>query len=68
VNLDVALDARLAVPAGAAAQLVEALLESCDRAREGVGDRGEVLLVAADEFRVGLGGEASGEVERGGVG
>ena len=67
MDLEVALDPGLTVPAGTAAQFVEAFVEACDRVRERGGDGGEVLLVAADECRVGLGGEAFGKVEGGGA-
>ena len=56
----------LAAAAGGSAFGVEAFRELGDLLLEAVGDGGEVLLVAGDQARVGLGGEGVGKGESAG--
>src|SRR5699024_6713203 len=64
-DVGVALDRLRAATGGVAAARVQARGEVMDRGFEGVGDRGEVLLVGGDQRRGGLVGEVVGEGENG---
>jgi hypothetical protein len=64
VDLQVPVHRLLAGAAGRPAFGVESLGQVGDRLLEALRDRREVLLVAGDQPRVGLGGKAVGEVER----
>ena len=64
VDLQVPVHRLLAGAAGRPAFGVESLGEVGDRPLEALRDGREVLLVAGDQPRVGLGGEAVGKVER----
>ena len=66
VDLQVAVQRLLADAAGRLALGVEPVGQVGDRLLEALRDGGEVLLVVGDQGRVGLGGEAVGEVERAG--
>ena len=63
VHLLVALQGGLAVAHGGPPRLRQALLEVGDRALEPARDPGEVLPVAVDEGRVGLGREGAGRAK-----
>ena len=66
VDLQVPVHRRLADAAGRPALGVEAVGQLGDRLLEALRDGREVLLVAGDQRRVGLGGEAVGKVKRAG--
>ena len=68
VDLQVPVHRLLADAAGRLARGVEAVGQVGDRLLEALRDGREVLLVAGDQARVGLGGEAVGKVERAGQG
>jgi hypothetical protein len=63
VDLEVAVERRLADAAGAPARGIQPLREVGDRLLEALGDRCEVLLVRRDERRIGFCGQAIGQVE-----
>jgi hypothetical protein len=64
VHLLVAVQGLLADAAGGPPRDGEAVREVGDRPLEALADRREVLLVAGDQGRVGLAGEALGKIER----
>lgn len=64
VDLHVPVHRLPAQAAGRPAQVVEAVGQFGDRLLEALAEGREVLLVAADQRRVGLGGETAGKVER----
>ena len=66
VDLHVPVHRRLAHAAGRLALGIEAIGQLGDRLLEALRDGREVLLVAGDQRRVGLGGEVVGKVERAG--
>ena len=66
VDLHVPVHRLLADAAGRLARGVEAVGQVGDRLLEALRDGREVLLVAGDQRRVGLGGEVVGKVERAG--
>ena len=66
VDLQVPVQRLLADAAGRLALGIEAVGQVGDRLLEALRDGREVLLVAADQRRVGLGGEAVGKVKRAG--
>jgi hypothetical protein len=66
VNLHVPVHRRLAYAAGRPALGIKAAGQAGDRLLEALRDDREVLLVAGDQRRVGLGGEVVGKVKRAG--
>lgn len=66
MDLDVPVHRLLAEAAGRPARGVEAVGQLGDRLLQALRDGREVLLVAGDQRRFGLGGEAVGKVERAG--
>jgi len=66
VDLHVPVHRRLAYAAGRRALGIEAAGQVGDRLLEALRDGREVLLVAGDQRRVGLGGEVVGKVKRAG--
>jgi hypothetical protein len=64
VDLHVPVHRRLAYAAGRCALGIEAAGQAGDRLLEALRDDREVLLVAGDQRRAGLGGEAAGKVKR----
>src|SRR6202035_1072465 len=66
VDLHVPVHRLLAYAAGRLALGIEAVGQVGDRLLEALRDGREVLLVAGDQRRVGLGGEVVGKVERAG--
>jgi hypothetical protein len=66
VDLQIPVHRRLADAAGRLACGIEAVGQVDDRLLEALRDGREVLLVAGDQGRVGLGGEVVGKVERAG--
>jgi hypothetical protein len=63
VDLDVPVHCRLAFAAGRLELGIEAVGQVGDRLLEALRDGREVLLVAGDQGRVGLGGEMVAKVE-----
>jgi len=66
VDLQVPVHRALADPAGRLALGIEAMGQVGDRLLEAVRDGREMLLVDADQRRVGLGGQVIGKVKRAG--
>jgi hypothetical protein len=66
VDLHVPVHRLLAYAAGCLALRIEAIRQVGDRLLEGLRGGREVLLVAGDQRRVGLGGEVVGQVKRAG--
>jgi hypothetical protein len=64
VDLHVAIHRLLAHAAGRPARDIETVGQVGDRLLEALRDGREVLLVASDQRRVGLGGQVAGKVKR----